>query len=85
MRGPHKDGPGSINVPISIGGMVINPGDIILGDCDGIIALSPADCLLGAKLGREKETAERKTIQSILDGKYDAAWIDASLKQKGAL
>jgi hypothetical protein len=40
---------------------------------------------LGAKLGREKETAERKTIQSILDGKYDAAWIDASLKQKGAI
>jgi regulator of RNase E activity RraA len=85
MRGPHKDGPGSINIPISIGGMVINPGDIILGDCDGIIALSPADCLLGAKLGREKEAAERKTIQSILDGKYDAAWIDASLKQKGAI
>jgi len=85
MRGPYKDGPGAINVPISIGGMLINPGDVILGDCDGIIALSPADSLLGAKLGREKESTERKTIQSILDGKYDDSWVDISLKQKGAL
>jgi regulator of RNase E activity RraA len=84
LRGPHKDGPGSINVPINIGGMVVNPGDVILGDCDGVIALSPADSLLGAKLGREKEAAERKSIQAILEGKYDASWIDASLKQKGA-
>ncbi len=85
MRGPYKDGPGSINTSISIGGMVVNPGDVILGDCDGIIALSPADALTGAKLGKEKEATERKTIQSILDGNYDDAWVDATLKQKGAL
>jgi hypothetical protein len=36
-------------------------------------------------LGKEKETTERKTIQSIHDGKYDDAWVDASLKQKGVL
>ena len=85
MRGPYKDGPGSINVPICIGGMTVNPGDIILGDGDGIIALSPEIALEGARLGKEKELAERKTIQSILDGKYDDAWVDATLKQKGAL
>ena len=85
MRGPYKDGPGSINVPVSIGGMVINPGDIILGDCDGIIALSPSIALEGARLGREKEAVEGKTIQSIHDGKYDDAWIDVALKQKGVL
>ncbi len=85
MRGPYKDGPGSINTSISIGGMVVNPGDVILGDCDGIIALSPSIALEAAKLGKEKETAERKTIQSILDGQYNDAWVDATLKQKGAL
>jgi regulator of RNase E activity RraA len=85
MRGPYKDGPGSINTTISIGGMVVNPGDVILGDCDGIIALSPADALLGAKLGKEKELTESKMIQSILNGTYDDSWVDASLKQKGAL
>ncbi len=85
MRGPFKDGPGSINVPISIGGMVVNPGDVILGDCDGIIALPPELALEGARLGKEKEVVERKTIQSISDGKYDDAWIDVTLKQKGVL
>jgi len=85
MRGPYKDGPGSINIPISIGGMVINPGDIILGDCDGIIALSPEIALEAARLGKEKESAERKTIQSILDGQYNDAWVDVALSQKGVL
>lgn len=85
MRGPYKDGPGSINVPVSIGGMVVNPGDVILGDCDGIIALSPAIALEGARLGKEKEAVERKTIQSILDGQYDDAWIDVTLKKKGVI
>lgn len=85
MRGPYKDGPGSINVQVSIGGMVVNPGDVILGDCDGIIALSPNIALEGARLGKEKEAVERKTIQSILDGQYDDAWIDVTLKQKGVL
>lgn len=85
MRGPFKDGPGSINVPVSIGGMVIHPGDVILGDCDGIIALSPEVALEGARLGKEKEAVERKTIQSIHDGKYDDAWIDVTLKQKGVI
>lgn len=85
LRGPYKDGPGSINTPVSIGGMVVNPGDVILGDCDGIISLSPADAMIAAKLGKEKEGIERKTIKSILDGRYDDAWVDATLKQKGAL
>ena len=85
LRGPYKDGPGSINTPVSIGGMVVNPGDVILGDCDGIISLSPADVMIAAKLGKEKEGIERKTIKSILDGRYDDAWVDATLKQKGAL
>ena len=85
MRGPYKDGPGSINTSISIGGMVVNPGDVILGDCDGIIALSPSIAVEAGKLGKEKETAERKTIQSILDGQYNDAWVDATLKQKDAL
>ncbi|QWD66966.1 RraA family protein [Polynucleobacter sp. MWH-Aus1W21] len=85
MRGPYKDGPGSINVPIAIGGMVINPGDIILGDCDGIIALPPGLVMEAVRLGREKEAVERKTIQLIHDGKYDDSWVDISLKQKGVL
>src|ERR671929_1669118 len=38
-RGPYKNGPGEINVPVVIGGMPVNPGDIIVGDADGLIAV----------------------------------------------
>ena len=40
-RGPYKDGPGEINVPVSVGGMVVNPGDIVVGDQDGLMAFAP--------------------------------------------
>jgi regulator of RNase E activity RraA len=39
-RGPYKDGPGEINVPIAIDGMVIEPGDLVIGDWDGVLAES---------------------------------------------
>ena len=42
-RGPYKDGPGEINVPVCIGGMVVNPGDILVGDQDGLLAFPPGD------------------------------------------
>lgn len=40
-RGPSKDGPGEINVPIVCAGLVVNPGDLVLGDADGIVAVNP--------------------------------------------
>ncbi len=39
-RGPYKDGPGEINVPIAIDGMVIQPGDLIVGDADGVLCVA---------------------------------------------
>ncbi|MBX4373299.1 hypothetical protein K4G95_23920, partial [Mycobacterium tuberculosis] len=41
-RGPYKDGPGEINVPISVDGMLVHPGDLIVGDEDGL-AVVPYD------------------------------------------
>src|SRR5215470_18792410 len=38
-RGPYKNGPGEINVPIQMGGMPVSPGDIIVGDADGLVAV----------------------------------------------
>lgn len=39
-RGPHKDGPGEINVAIALDGIVIEPGDLVLGDTDGVLPRS---------------------------------------------
>lgn len=63
-RGPYKHGPGQINVPVSIGGLVVNPGDLVVGDEDGVVALSPA---LAAELLpaiRAQEERERVKLAS---------------------
>jgi len=50
-RGPYKEGPGEINVAVSIDGMVVHPGDIIIGDPDGLLAIRPHDAPQVVKLG----------------------------------
>lgn len=57
-KGPYKNGPGSLNVPVSIGGLVVHPGDLIVGDDDGVVALSPqvaVDLLPGIRAQEERE------------------------------
>lgn len=83
LRGPYKDGPGSINVTVNVGGMQVNPGDIIVGDADGLVAVSPAQALEIARLSKEKVAHEQATIAEILNGTYSSAWVDATLKAKG--
>jgi RraA family protein len=78
-RGPYKEGPGSINAPISIGGMMVNPGDVIVGDSDGIVAIPAAIADQIAKTAWEKLETEKKTLAEINAGTYDTAWIDKAL------
>lgn len=40
-QGPYKCGPGEINVPVAFGGQVVFPGDIVVGDQDGMIFIRP--------------------------------------------
>jgi RraA family protein len=82
-RGPYKDGPGEINVPVSLGGMVVHPGDIIVGDEDGVVVvpLEQAEHIL--RLVQEQQVREIQILESISNGTIDREWIDTSLKQKG--
>ena len=78
-RGPYKDGPGEINVPIALDGMVVHPGDLVIGDDDGLLCVpfEDAQALLDAALG--KQEMERQMVTSIADGNYQAPWVDATL------
>ena len=82
-RGPYKDGPGEINVPVTVGGMLVHPGDVIIGDDDGVVAIPPAQARAVAEATRRKAAAEAATLQSIAQGRYDDAWIQQALKAKG--
>ncbi|MGR6800197.1 RraA family protein (plasmid) [Sphaerotilus sulfidivorans] len=82
-RGPYKDGPGEINVPISIDGMVIHAGDLVVGDADGLLCVpfDDAEALLAAT--HLKMAAEKQMLADIAAGTLDTAWIDATLQRIG--
>ena len=82
-RGPYKDGPGEINVPISLGGMVINPGDIVIGDADGVLAVPLADAEEVLAKTEAKQDAEVRQMKAIAEGTNDRTWVDAALKKLG--
>jgi RraA family protein len=82
-RGPYKDGPGEINVAISLDGMVIEPGDIIIGDGDGVMCVPLADAEEVLKKAQAKHDAEARQMEAIAEGKNDRSWVDAALKEKG--
>ena len=66
LRGPYKNGPGQINVPVVVGGMLVNPGDIICGDRDGLIAIPPHLAEQVAQAANEKKQLEdAKRIQFV--------------------
>ena len=82
-RGPYKDGPGEINVPIAIDGMVIEPGDLIVGDGDGVLCVPFAEAAEIYQAAKAKNDAEQQQIETIRAGRSDRAWVDATLKRLG--
>jgi regulator of RNase E activity RraA len=82
-RGPYKDGPGEINVPIAIDGMVIEPGDLALGDSDGFLSV-PFDVVEDVYARTvAKGEAETKQMAQIEAGTNDRSWVDAALRRLG--
>ncbi|MCE9548259.1 MAG: hypothetical protein K8T25_22530 [Planctomycetia bacterium] len=64
--GPHKAGGGRINCPTSCGGQVIQPGDVVVGDADGIVVVPAAEIdavLLRAAARAELEAAWFKNVE----------------------
>lgn len=82
-RGPYKDGPGEINVSIALDGMVIEPGDLVLGDRDGVLAV-PFDAVeeVYTKTA-SKQDAEARQMAAIEAGTNDRSWVDAALRRLG--
>jgi RraA family protein len=76
-RGPYKSGPGEINVPVCVGGMVVHPGDIIVGDEDGVLAIAPGDVEAVVAGARRQGLKEAAALEAIAQGRLDRSWIVA--------
>jgi len=81
--GPYKDGPGEINLAVSCGGVTVHPGDILVGDQDGVVVISPADAPDILLKARAKSNDEKKTLEDIERGTWDRTWVDKALSAKG--
>ena len=82
-NGPSKEGPGEINFPISCGGRIVNPGDLIVADDDGVVVVPRGmaeKALQEARAVIQKEAARIKEIKS---GIITRPGLDDILKAKG--
>ncbi|WOH63768.1 RraA family protein [Bradyrhizobium sp. BWA-3-5] len=73
-RGPYKSGPGTINVPVSIGGSVIAPGDIVVGDEDGVVSFPAAIADSLIKAVQTQIAREDETLKAIREGRYEGSY-----------
>lgn len=80
--GPYKEGPGEINVPISCGGISVDPGDIILADPDGIICIPRRDAAAVLEDAKKFQEADEKKLIAARNGTANRAWVEKLLEEK---
>jgi regulator of RNase E activity RraA len=81
--GPLHRGPGEINHPVSAGGIVVYPGDIIVGDLSGVVVV-PQE-IAGDLLARLDGAATKESdyASAVARGDFSNDWVDALLGQNG--
>jgi len=85
-NGPTKFVPGRINWPISCGGIAIEPGDLLVGDADGVVAVEREKAASLLELAAQKVADERARIADIVAGRnLRPKWLDGSLRAAGLL
>ncbi|MEN6412252.1 MAG: RraA family protein [Veillonellales bacterium] len=77
--GPYKDGIGEINVPVSCGGISINPGDIIIMDPDGIVVVPLQDAEEVLKAAVEYHKSDAAKVTAAATGTAKREWVEKKL------
>jgi regulator of RNase E activity RraA len=63
--------------------MVVNPGDIIVGDADGVVAIPQAEAERVIAMTVAQKDKEEAALQAIAAGTIDRSWVDKMLREKG--
>jgi regulator of RNase E activity RraA len=84
-NGPLKNSGGRINWPVSLAGTTVNPGDLIVGDADGVVVVPRelAAAIVGGAQAKVDAEAERMT--AIARGDVAQAWVEDGLRSVGVL
>ena len=83
--GCDKDGPGEVNFPIACGNAVVTPGDIIVGDVDGVVVVAREEAEEVLRLTMALVERERVRIAEINEGGLFKEEINETLRKKGVL
>jgi len=85
-NGPTKFVPGRINWPISCGGVAVNPGDLVVGDADGVVVVERGKAAALLQAAAKKVADERARIADIVAGRnLRPAWLDPALRAAGVI
>lgn len=80
--GPYKEGPGEVNVPISIGNIAVMPGDIILGDKDGVIVIPRKDAPEILEAAKKYAVLDAGKVEAAKNGTSKRQWVEDTLEKK---
>ena len=81
--GPLHRGPGEINYPVSVGGVVVNPGDIVVGDGNGVVVIPRESAPELLQRLRARAAKEAAYIDAVTRGDFSNDWVDAMLLDIG--
>ena len=85
-NGPTKFVPGRINWPISCGGVAVSPGDLVVGDADGVVVIEREKAPALLEAAAKKVAEERARIAEIVAGRnLKPQWLDGALRAAGLL
>jgi regulator of RNase E activity RraA len=84
-NGPTKLASGRIGHPVSVGGVAVRPGDLVIGDADGVVVVEreKVETLLQAAAKKVEDEAAR--IEAIKNGNTAAKWLNSALRNAGVL
>lgn len=81
--GPYHEGPGEINVPVVCCGQCVEPGDIILGDGDGVVVIPSGEAEALYEEVRLADERDKERTERARRGLFDRGWVDGELDRRG--
>ncbi len=81
--GPTKGLPGTLCRVISLGGVSVQPGDLVVGDIDGVVIVPRNDVEAVLDAADAKIAAERQRLAEIAKGELVSPWLDSALRSAG--
>jgi len=84
-NGPTKLASGRIGHPVSVGGVAVRPGDLVIGDADGVVVVEREKVQTLLQAAAKKVEDEAARIEAIKNGNTAAKWLDSALRNAGVL